>query len=169
MTPNDRKRTDLRKNQNIKGIQNSHFVTQNPIYPTPPDQIGEIHKPHPLITDITRAVTIKEPRPGSTMTTHDSTDINPHTTKANPINEGNKLPLVLLSNIQSFGSTAHTDKLTEIESVLNINNIDVACLTETWLSENSKHQILLGNYLSYHSVRKKHTKVFRGHFHTSQK
>ena len=42
-----------------------------------------------------------------------------------------KLPLFLLSNIQSFGNSEDTDKTTEIETVLDLNQVDVACLTET--------------------------------------
>ena len=65
-----------------------------------------------------------------------------------------KLPRFLLSNIQSFGSSENTDKTTEVEAVLDHNEIDVACLTETWLNENNKDQILLDNYVNFHSVRK---------------
>ena len=60
----------------------------------------------------------------------------------------------MLSNIQSFGCSENTDKLTELETVLDLNNIDVAVVTETWLTENNKDKILLNNYISFHSVRK---------------
>ena len=50
-----------------------------------------------------------------------------------------KLPTFLLSNIQSFGNSEHTDKTTEIEAVLAHNAIDIACFTETWLNENTKN------------------------------
>ena len=49
-----------------------------------------------------------------------------------------KLPKFLLSNIQSFGSSENTDKTTEIEAVLELNGIDIATLTETWLNQNNK-------------------------------
>ena len=39
-----------------------------------------------------------------------------------------KLPLFLLSNIQSFGNSEDTEKTTEIETVLDLNQVDVACL-----------------------------------------
>ena len=65
-----------------------------------------------------------------------------------------KLPTFLLSNIQSFGNSEHTDKTTEIEAVLAHNAIDIACFTETWLNENTKDQIALNNYVNFHSIRK---------------
>ena len=61
---------------------------------------------------------------------------------------------MLLSNIQSFGSSENTDKTTEIEAVLDLNGIDIATLTETWLSENNKDQVKLNNYVNFHSIRK---------------
>ena len=68
--------------------------------------------------------------------------------------EYKKLPSFLLSNIQSFGNSYKTDKTTEIEAILDQNDIDIACFTETWLNENTKDQILLNNYVNFHSVRK---------------
>ena len=65
-----------------------------------------------------------------------------------------KLPKFLLSNIQSFGSSENTDKTTEVEAVLDLNSIDIATLTETWLTENNKDEIKLNNYVNFHSVRK---------------
>ena len=65
-----------------------------------------------------------------------------------------KLPNFLLLNIQSFGSSENTDKTTEIEAVLDLNGIDIATLTETWLSENNKDQVKLNNYVNFHSIRK---------------
>jgi hypothetical protein len=55
--------------------------------------------------------------------------------------EYKKLPLFLLSNIQSFGNSDKTDKTTEVAAILNLNNIDIAFLTETWLNEYTKDQI----------------------------
>ena len=69
-------------------------------------------------------------------------------------NKDRKLPLFLLSNIQSFGNSENTDKTTEIEAILGLNKIDIACLTETWLNENTKDQISLNDYVNFHSVRK---------------
>lgn len=67
----------------------------------------------------------------------------------------NRLPLFLLSNIQSFGNSEKTDKTTEVEAILDQNKIDIACLTETWLNDITKDQILLNNYVNFHSVRNK--------------
>ena len=64
------------------------------------------------------------------------------------------LPTFLLSNIQSFGNSKHTDKTTEIKSVITHNAIDIACFTETWLNKNTKDQIALNNYVNFHSIRK---------------
>ena len=76
------------------------------------------------------------------------------------------LPSFLLTNIQSFGIQslentydnekmgAHEkEKITELEAVLDINDIDVACITETWLTEASKGHILLENYVHFTAVR----------------
>ena len=38
-----------------------------------------------------------------------------------------------------FGMSEGKDKSTEIEAILNINKIDVACLTETWLTDTTKN------------------------------
>ena len=69
------------------------------------------------------------------------------------ITNAKKLPSFLLSNIQSFGNCQYTDKTTELEAVLNHNNIDVAVLTETWLNDNTKDQISLNNYINFHLIR----------------
>ena len=34
-----------------------------------------------------------------------------------------------------------------------MNNIDIACLTETWLNSYTQHQVLLEEYISFHSIR----------------
>ena len=68
--------------------------------------------------------------------------------------EQRNLPLIFLSNIQSFGSSEDTDKSTEVEAILDLNQIDIAVLTETWLKEENKDQILLNNYIDFHAVRK---------------
>ena len=67
--------------------------------------------------------------------------------------DSKSLPIFLLSNIQSFGSSRGTDKTTDIEIVLEQNCIDVACFTETWLNDNTKDHICFNNYISFHSVR----------------
>ena len=45
------------------------------------------------------------------------------------------------------------EKITELEAVLNLNDIDVACITETWLTEDSKDHIRLENYVHFTAVR----------------
>merc|ERR1711942_287108 len=60
-----------------------------------------------------------------------------------------------MSNIQSFSNSSKKSKTEEIEATLGLNNIDVACLTETWLTENSKDQIQFENYILFHAVRNK--------------
>ena len=49
-----------------------------------------------------------------------------------------RLPSFLLSNIQSFGNSADKDKTTELQAILDINKIDIACLTKTWLTDTTK-------------------------------
>ena len=65
------------------------------------------------------------------------------------------LPVFFMSNIQSFSNSSKKSKTEEIEATLGLNNIDVACLTETWLTENSKDQIQFENYILFHAVRNK--------------
>ena len=65
-----------------------------------------------------------------------------------------KLPIFLLSNIRSFGNSENTDKTIEIEAILNLNNIDIACLTETWLNETTRDSVSINNYENFHLVRK---------------
>ena len=72
------------------------------------------------------------------------------------------LPTFLLTNIQSFGNSEKTSKITELEVILQLNKIDVAVLTETWLNEHTKDQILLNNYVSFHLVRKDTLRVSGG-------
>ena len=68
-------------------------------------------------------------------------------------NKRNVLPIVLLSNIQSFGRSVKNDKTTDLETTLNLNNVDIACVTETMLSDNLINYISFNNYTSFHSVR----------------
>ena len=89
----------------------------------------------------------------STVPTKTHTDLAIKTIPQTKPNYKN-LPKFLLSNIQSFGSSENTDKTTEVEAVLDHNGIDIATLTETWLSENNKDQINLNNYVNFHLIRK---------------
>ena len=45
------------------------------------------------------------------------------------------LPSFLLSNIQSFGNSADKDKTMYLQTTLDSNKIDIACLSETWLTD----------------------------------
>ena len=63
------------------------------------------------------------------------------------------LPRFLLTNIRSIGNSEITDKSTEVQAELDGNKIDVACLTETWLTEDSKDRPSIDNYFIFNSVR----------------
>ena len=76
---------------------------------------------------------------------------NPHITAAEI--KRNLLPRFLLTNIQSFGYSVDTDKTSELQTTLINNGIDIACITETWLSENTMDYIFFQGYTSFHSVR----------------
>ena len=54
------------------------------------------------------------------------------------------LPSFLLSNIQSFGNSEDKDKTTELQATLDYNKIDIACLTEIWLTNITKKTSLIG-------------------------
>ena len=69
------------------------------------------------------------------------------------INKRYVLPSVLLSNLQSFGRSVKNDKITDLETTLNLNNVDIACITETMLSDNLINYISFNDYTSFHSVR----------------
>ena len=64
------------------------------------------------------------------------------------------LPTFLLANLQSIGIGGENDKSPELENILELNNIDIACLTETWLSESNEDQMHLENYYCFNLVRK---------------
>ena len=64
-----------------------------------------------------------------------------------------KLPIFLLGNIQSFGASAITDKTTEIESVLELNQVDIGIFTETWLSNSTRDSIKFNGYNMFHLIR----------------
>ena len=64
-----------------------------------------------------------------------------------------KLPIFLLSNIQSFGTSHKSDKTTEIEAVLEINNIEIGIFTETWLTNETKDSVKFKGYNLFHLIR----------------
>merc|ERR1711867_80638 len=88
--------------------------------------------------------------------TNHTTDIKLNATQTKTLAEcvtnRKHLPVFLMSNIQSFSNSSKKCKTEEIEATLGLNNIDVACLTETWLIENSKDQIQFENYILFHAV-----------------
>ena len=70
-------------------------------------------------------------------------------------NNKNHLPVVLLSNIQSFGKTDKTDKTAELELVLKLNKVQVGIFTETWLDDITCQHIDIDNYVMFHATRSK--------------
>ena len=87
---------------------------------------------------------------------------NSHRQTSSTPNDSRALPTFLLTNIQSFGNSGKTDKITEVEAILGVNNVDVACFTETWLNQDTKEQFSLNNYISFHLVRRHTVRVSGG-------
>ena len=71
----------------------------------------------------------------------------------NSTNVIRNLPVVLLSNIQSFGRSYKNDKSTEMELILNHNNVDIAVFTETWLCHDTSDQLPFNDYVKFHRIR----------------
>ena len=72
--------------------------------------------------------------------------------------EGKKekcLPVIMLSNIQSFGKTESKDKTLETEMILNNNKVEIAIFSETWLTEDAVERLPFNGYQKFHLVRKK--------------
>ena len=92
----------------------------------------------------------------TTQTSLPSPSANHPNTSAHNTNDRNQLPIVLLSNIQSFGKTDKTDKTAELELVLKLNKIQIGIFTETWLDETTCQHLDMDNYVMFHSTRKKH-------------
>ena len=65
------------------------------------------------------------------------------------------LPNILLTNVQSFGKSGKTDKTTELELVLELNNIDVGVFTETWATDTAIKSLEFDQYTMFHSIRDK--------------
>ena len=57
------------------------------------------------------------------------------------------LPTFLLANLQSIGISGNYDKSPDLCITLEQNNIDIACLTETWLTESNKDKMYFKNTL----------------------
>ena len=91
---------------------------------------------------------------------HINNDIN--IINASEINIKNHLPVVLLSNIQSFGKSGKTDKTIELELVLKLNKVQLGIFTETWLDEKTCQHLDIENYTMFHSIRSKALKASGG-------
>ena len=65
-----------------------------------------------------------------------------------------KLPIILLSNIQSFGKSESTDKTLEIEEILVLNNVGIAVFCETWLKDETIDRLPFKLYQKFHHIRK---------------
>ena len=76
-------------------------------------------------------------------------------TNLSDTNGKNHLPVVLLSNIQSFGKSGKTDKTIELELVLKLNNVQLGIFTETWLDEKTCRHLDIENYVMFHTIRNK--------------
>ena len=67
-------------------------------------------------------------------------------------NTHNIFPKILLSNIRSFGR-GDTDKTTEIDLVLKMNEVDIGVFTETWATENSIESLSFDDFSLFHLTR----------------
>ena len=63
------------------------------------------------------------------------------------------LPIVFLSNIQSFGKSEKTDKTLETEEILRLNNVEIAVFTETWLCKATADRLPFKEYQKFHLIR----------------
>ena len=73
-----------------------------------------------------------------------------------------RLPVFLLGNIQSFGNSARTDKTTEIEGLLEENQVEIGTFTETWLSNDTRDSIKFNGYNIFHLIRENVLRVSGG-------
>ena len=63
------------------------------------------------------------------------------------------MPVLLLSNIQSFDKSEGKDKTIEIEEVLILNNVEISVFSETWLTEETADRLPFRNYQKFHLIR----------------
>ena len=93
-------------------------------------------------------------------------DIKSNSAQLTPTNVNHNvnynLPSFFLANMQSIGISGKNDKSPELAEILRQNNIDFACLTETWLSENNKNQMVFKNYNCFNLVRQNVKRVSGG-------
>ena len=87
-----------------------------------------------VITTNTNATTVGGHKPPCTNPSTIANNRNGVTTTT-ATNIKNKLPLILLANMQSFGNREETDKTIETEAILKSNSVEIAVFTETWLSD----------------------------------
>ena len=80
----------------------------------------------------------------------------------NSLKTSKNLPVFLLSNVQSFGSSEKKEKISETEVILKQNHVDVGVFTETWLSDDSKDRIHFNDYVMFHSIRENVLRVSGG-------
>ena len=73
-----------------------------------------------------------------------------------------ELPSILLTNLQSIGKLGKNDKSTELEIVLEVNDIDIAVCTETWATEAVLENLEFNNYNMFHSIRNKFSRASGG-------
>ena len=59
-----------------------------------------------------------------------------------------------MANLQSVGISGDNDKSPDLSAMLEQNNIDIACLTETWLTESNQDRMHFDNYVCFNLVRK---------------
>ena len=64
------------------------------------------------------------------------------------------LPSILLTNLQGLGRPGKSDKSTELELVLEFNQIDIGVFTETWATEATLNSLEFDFFTKFHSVRK---------------
>ena len=92
----------------------------------------------PVTTSLDSIITIEDHRTAKTN---------------NPKGITKNLPVVLLSNIQSFGRSNKNDKSFEVEMILNHDKVDIAVFTETWLCQDTCKQLPFNDYVKFHIVR----------------
>ena len=99
--------------------------------------------------------------PRGTDTIDTSLDETHETTENDPMgsqdfqNSRSFLPSLLLTNLRGFGKPGESDKPEYLESVLDLNNVDVTVLTETWATNDTLSDLNFEGYTMFHSTRQK--------------
>ena len=63
------------------------------------------------------------------------------------------LPSFLLTNLCGFGKPGESDKPEYLDSVLSLNEVDVAVLTEIWATDSTIRDLDFLNYNMFHLIR----------------